>query len=248
MESHAINFYKDRVALNCLVKDIKNAKEVAEAIDGHAALGVLSKQFNSAEEGIEVVREYLKEVPATISVGLGAGDPTQWEKAAKISAATNPGHVNQVFTSAPIAKGMLMANGHTDTRVNSLMSPTGVVGKVKISTGALSESGEAVLADVETAVMMLKDMQVDAVKFFPMGGLKSIEELKAVAAACAKYDIMLEPTGGITKENFREILKVCLDAGVNKVMPHVYNAIINENGETVVEDVKELYEIIKELV
>lgn len=245
--SHGIRFYKDRVALNCLAKDIKNAKEVAEAIDGYVAVGVLSKQFNTVEEGVSAVKEYLKEIP-TVSVGLGAGDPTQWEKAAKIAAETNPGHVNEVFTGAPVARGMLVAKGHNDTRVNSLISPTGIVGKVKISTGAISEKGEAVIADVETAVMMLKDMQVDAVKFFPMGGLKSIEELKAVAAACAKHNVMLEPTGGITKENFKEILKVCLDAGVEKIMPHVYNSIINENGETVVEDVEYIYEIIKELV
>lgn len=247
MKSHAINFYKDRVALNCLAKDIKNAKEVSDAMEGHVAVGVLSKQFNTVEEGVEAVKEYLKEIP-TVSVGLGAGDPTQWEKAAKIAAETDPGHVNEVFTGAPVARGMLVAKGCENTRVNSLMSPTGIVGKVKISTGAMSEKSEAVLADVETAVLMLKDMQVDAVKFFPMGGLKSIEELKAVAAACAKHDVMLEPTGGITKENFKEILKVCLDAGVKKIMPHVYNSIINENGETVVSDVEEIYAMIKELV
>lgn len=247
MKSHAINFYKDRVALNCLAKDIKNAKEVSDAMEGHVAVGVLSKQFNTVEEGVVAVKEYLKEIP-TVSVGLGAGDPTQWEKAAKIAAETDPGHVNEVFTGAPVARGMLAAKGCENTRVNSLMSPTGIVGKVKISTGAMSEKSEPVLADVETAVLMLKDMQVDAVKFFPMGGLKSIEELKAVAAACAKHDVMLEPTGGITKENFKEILKVCLDAGVKKIMPHVYNSIINENGETVVSDVEEIYAMIKELV
>lgn len=247
MGSHAINFYKGRVALNCLAKDIKNAKEVSEAMDGHVAVGVLSKQFNTVEEGVAVVKEYLKEIP-TVSVGLGAGDPAQWEKAAKIAAETDPGHVNESFTGAPVARGMLVGKGCENTRVNSLMSPTGIVGKVNISTGTLSREGEVVLADVETAVMMLKDMQVDAVKFFPMGGLKSIEELKAVAAACAKHDIMLEPTGGITKENFKEILQVCLDAGVKKIMPHVYNSIMNENGETIVSDVEEIFEMMKELV
>lgn len=97
---------------------------------------------------------------------------------------------------------------------------------------------------------MLKDMGVHAAKFFPMGGLKSIEELKALAEACAKYDMpSIEPTGGITVENFREILKVCLDAGVKRVMSHVYNSIIDkETGKTKIEDIKKIYGIIKELV
>ena len=249
MAGKAIQFYKDKVAINVLAKDIENAKEIVEAIDGHAAIGVLSKQFNTVEEGVVEVQKWLKEIP-TVSVGLGAGDPTQWEKAAKIAAATDPGHVNEVFTGAPVAAGMLMANGAKNTMINSLMSPTGIVGKVKISTGHLSRNGKDAIVDVETAVLMLKDMSVHSVKFFPMGGLKTINELKAVAEACAKHNLpLLEPTGGITVENFKEILKVCLDAGVNKVMPHVYNSIVDEaTGKTKVEDIKRLYDIIKELV
>ena len=249
MAGKAIQFYNNKVAINVLAKDIDNAKEIVEAIDGHVAIGVLSKQFKTVEEGIVEVKKWLKEIP-TVSVGLGSGDPTQWEKAAKIAAATDPGHVNEVFTGAPVAAGMLMANGATNTMINSLMSPTGIVGKVKISTGPLSRNGEGAIVDVETAVLMLKDMAVDSVKFFPMGGLKSIDELKAVAQACAKYDLpLLEPTGGINVENFKEILKVCLDAGVNRVMPHLYNSIVDKTtGKTNVEDIKKLYDIMKELV
>lgn len=249
MSGKAINFYKDKVAINVLAKDIENAKEVVKAADGHVAIGVLSKQFKTAEEGIVKVNKWLEEIP-TVSVGLGAGDPMQWEKAAKIAAATDPGHVNEVFTGAPVAAGMLLANNAENTIVNSLISPTGIVGKVKISTGPLSQNGKDAIVDVETAVLMLKDMQVDAIKFFPMGGLKSIDELKAVANACAKYHLFsLEPTGGITVENFREILKTCLDAGVNRVMLHVYSSIIDKKtGETRTEDVKKLFEIIKDLI
>ena len=249
MAGKAIQFYKNKVAVNVVAKDIENAKEIVEAIDGHVAVGVLSKQFKTVEEGIVEVEKWLKEI-STVSVGLGSGDPTQWEKAAKIAAATDPGHVNEVFTGAPVAAGMLMANGAKNTMINSLMSPTGIVGKVKISTGPLSRNGEQAIVDVETAVLMLKDMAVHSVKFFPMGGLKTIDELKAVAEACAKHDLpLLEPTGGITLENFKEILKVCLDAGVNKVMPHVYNSIVDkESGKTKVEDIKKLYDIMKELV
>lgn len=249
MAGNAINFYKGKVAINVLAKDIENAKEIVETIDGHVAIGVLSKQFKTAEEGIVEVNKWLREIP-TVSVGLGSGDPMQWKKAAKIAAATDPGHVNEVFTGAPVAAGMLIANNAKNTMVNSLISPTGIVGKVKISTGPLSQDGKDAIVDVETAVLMLKDMGVHAAKFFPMGGLKSINELKALADACAKYDMpSIEPTGGITVDNFREILKVCLDSGVNRVMPHVYNSIIDKETEkTKAEDVKKLYEIIKELV
>ncbi len=249
MAGQKINFYKGRVAINVLAKDKVNAKEVVGAIDGHVAIGILSKQFNNPEEGVLEVEKWLKEIP-TISVGLGNGDPMQWEKAARIAAETDPGHVNQVFTGAPVAVGMLMAKNAENTMVNSLISPTGIVGKVKISTGPLSQNGEAGIVDVEAAVLMLKDMGVDAVKFFPMGGLKSIEELGAVAKACAKYNLaLLEPTGGINLENFREILQVCLEAGCKRVMPHIYNSIIDkETGNTKIEDIKRLYEIIQELV
>lgn len=246
MAGKAINFMNGKLALNVLAKDIENAKEIMEAAHGHAVVGVLSKQFNTSEEGIVEVNKWIDAL-GTVSVGLGAGDPTQWEKAARIAAATDPGHVNEVFTGAPVAKGMLMANGCENTMVNSLISPTGIVGKVKISTGSVSETETDAIVDVDTAVAMLKDMNVDAVKFFPMGGLKSIEELRAVAKACAKYDLpMLEPTGGIDLENFEEILKVCMDENVNRVMVHVYTSIIDkETGKTRIEDINTLYEIMK---
>lgn len=67
-----IKFYKDRVAVNFLAKDKKNGADVFNAIDGYTAIGVLSKQFDTVEEGIEYVKDYMKDVPV-VSVGLGAG-------------------------------------------------------------------------------------------------------------------------------------------------------------------------------
>ena len=83
-----IKFYKDRVAVNFLAKDKKNGADVFNAIDGYTAIGVLSKQFDTVEEGIEYVKDYMKDVPV-VSVGLGAGDPAQFQKAALIAAASN---------------------------------------------------------------------------------------------------------------------------------------------------------------
>ena len=121
---------------------------------------------------------------------------------------------------------------------------------VKISTGPLSKDAkEPAIVPVDTAIAMIKEMGGNSVKFFPMGGLKCKDELKAVAEACARNDFILEPTGGIDLDNFREIMEIILGAGVKKVIPHVYSSIIDkETGNTRIEDVKKLLGIVKELV
>ncbi|HBX06307.1 MAG TPA: 2-dehydro-3-deoxyphosphooctonate aldolase, partial [Leclercia adecarboxylata] len=45
-----------------------------------------------------------------------------------------------------------------------------------------------------------------------------------VAEACARHDFWLEPTGGIDLENYEEILQIALDAGVSKIIPHIYSS------------------------
>ncbi|WP_432403815.1 2-dehydro-3-deoxy-phosphogluconate aldolase [Wukongibacter sp. M2B1] len=244
-----IKFYKDKVAINFLAKDAENGKEIYDAIEGHTAVGVLSKQFKDHKEGVTYVRNFMEKVPC-VSVGLGDGDPYQGIKAAIIASKTNPGHVNQVFTSAGFASGALNANEHNDTAINVLISPTGTVGKVRINTGPLSSKQNDAIIDVETALAMILDMEAHSVKFYPMGGKKSIKELEYVANACSKMGIaMIEPTGGINLDNFEEILKVCLDSGIEKVMPHVYGAAIDkETGKTRVDIVEKLYEIVKRIV
>ena len=82
-----------------------------------------------------------------------------------------------------------------------------------------------------------------------MGGLKCREEFEAVAKACAENNFCLEPTGGIDLGNFKEILAIAVNAGVKRVIPHVYSSIIDkETGSTRVEDVEALYGMIKEVV
>lgn len=243
-----IKFYKNRLAINFLAKDKENGKEIYETMDGFTAIGVLSNKFNTVEEGIEYIKDFQKEIPS-VSVGLGAGDPSQAHKAALIAASTNPGHVNQVFTSAAYAAGAMKILKSDETLINVLISPTGKIGKVKISTGELSSKESDAVVDVDTAMAMVLDMKAHSIKFFPMKGTKAIEELKIVAEACVRHKIsMIEPTGGITIENFKEIVKVCLDAGVSKIMPHIYNSVIDsKTGKTKVEDVKKVYNIMKEL-
>ena len=244
-----IKFYNGRVALNVLAKDLENALAVYEAAEGHAVVGLLSKKYNTVEEGVKEVQEYLGKL-GVVSVGLGAGDPSQFEKAALIAAQTDPGHVNQVFTGAGYAAGALKANQFNRTYINVLMSPTGQPGKVKINTGELSSKAADAAVDIDTAVAMLKDMRAHSVKFFPMEGLKGAAELKEVVKASERAGLeLIEPTGGIDLENFEEIMKICLDSSIPRIMPHIYGSIIDMGtGLTRIEDVKKMYGIIKKLV
>lgn len=239
-------FYKDRVCINVLANSIENAKEIYEAIDGHILVGLLSKNYPTVEAAVEDMKLYAKEINNAVSVGLGAGDPNQWKMAAEISKELQPQHVNQVFTGVGYTRALL---GQKETLVNALISPCGKVGYVKVSTGPLSSKAEDGIIPVETAIEMLKDMGASSVKFFPMNGLNTIEEYKALAEACAKQDFILEPTGGIGLNNFEEILAIALKAGVKKVVPHVYTSIVDKaTGKTKVEDIMKIYEIIKRVV
>ncbi|MEQ5126275.1 KDGP aldolase family protein [Providencia zhijiangensis] len=240
------NFYHDRVCLNVLAGSHQNAKDIYAAAESFVVVGVLSKNYPDLESAIADMKVYAKEVDNALSVGLGAGDPKQSTMVSLISKEVQPQHVNQVFTGAPISRALL---GQNETFVNALISPTGTVGMVKISTGPLSAQAPDGIVPIETAIMMLKDMGADSVKFFNMQGLKYIEEYKAIAEACAKFDFSLEPTGGIDLENFAEILQIALDAGVKKIIPHIYSSIIDKTtGDTRPEDVRQLLNMVKNAV
>ncbi|WNJ80243.1 2-dehydro-3-deoxy-phosphogluconate aldolase [Cedecea neteri] len=244
-----INFYRQRVAINVLAKDIANAREIYEAAEGHAVIGVLSAQFDSVEDGINEIQRWMAEVPS-ISVGLGAGDPAQFYKAAMIASKVHPAHVNQTFTGCGFAAGALAATCGEKTHINALVSPTGIAGEVLISTGVSSSQGTPARVSSDAAVRMMLDAGAHAAKFFPMGGEKSLRELYALAEAAARNGMtLIEPTGGIDLDNFGIILQTCLEAGMLRVMPHVYTSIIDpQTGNTRPEDVVRLMDIVKSLV
>lgn len=243
--SKLANFYNDKICLNVLANSVENAKEVYEASEGHVLVGVLSKNYPTVELAVEDMRRYSLAINNAVSVGLGAGDPNQWKMVGDICKEFSPQHVNQVFTGIGYTRAML---GQNETLVNGLISPTGKVGYVKVSTGPLSCKAEDAVVPVRTAIQMLKDMGCSSIKFFPMGGLKSRDEYEEVCKACAELDFIMEPTGGIDLENFEEIVKIALDNGVKKVVPHVYTSIVDkETGDTKVEDVKTLLKIMKKL-
>jgi len=240
-----VNFYKGRVCLNCLTNSIENAKAIVEAAEGYVAVGILSANYPDVESAVEDMRKYQAAVDNNISVGLGAGNPNQWKAVAEISGQIKPKHTNQTFT----AGGYTRAKTGDEPFMNSMVTPSGKPGYVKISTGPLCKDLEPAIVPVATAIAMAKEQGADSLKYFPMGGLKVREEFEAVAKACAEHDFNLEPTGGIDLDNFQEILQIALRAGVKHIIPHVYTSIIDkESGATRIEDVKKLYAMIRECV
>lgn len=247
-EFSKFNFLNNKVVINCLAKDTQNAGEILEAAEGHIAIGLLSTRFPTVEENVTEVEKFQKIVPL-ISIGLGGGSPKQWQIAARIAARTDPGHVNQVFPASGYTKGLLEGNNCENTVVNALISPTGTVGKVKINTGVYSQSsGQEV--DLETALLMMKDIGLNSVKFFNMKGTTFIDELAAAAQKCKEVGIeMIEPTGGVNPDNIVDILEVCLSSGVKFVMPHVYSSIIDkESGKTKPQEVFKIIKSIEQLL
>lgn len=239
-------FYQDRVCLNVLAGSKENAREIWQAAEGHVLVGVLSKNYDSVDSAVADMREYAALIDNALSVGLGAGDPNQSAMVSAISAQVQPQHVNQVFTGVGTSRALL---GQTQTVVNGLVSPTGKPGWVKISTGPLSSTCADGIVPVETAIALLKDMGGSSVKYFPMGGLSAIDEFKAVAVACAEQDFWLEPTGGIDLDNYETILQIALEAGVSKIIPHIYSSIIDKaSGNTRPADVSTLLAMTKKHV
>lgn len=239
-------FYQGKIALNVLAKDIPNAREVFEAAEGHVLVGVLSKAYPTVEEAVVAMRQYGEAIDEAVSIGLGAGDNRQAAVVAEIAKHYPGSHINQVFPAVGATRANL---GTQDSWINSLVSPTGKVGYVNISTGPVSAANaDHAIVPVRAAIALVKDMGGNALKYFPMKGLACEAEYREVARACAEEGFALEPTGGIDLDNFEPIVKIALEAGVEKVIPHVYSSIIDpESGKTRVEDVRILLDTVKRL-
>lgn len=240
------NYLNDRICLNVLAQSIENAKACYEAAEGHVVVGVLSKDYDSDASAILEMKQYADACDNALSIGLGAGDPYQSEMVSRLAKELQPQHVNQVFTGVATSRALL---GQSETVVNGLISPTGRVGFVNVATGPLSSQSEPAEVPIETAIKLLQDMGGSSIKYFPMNGLAHQDEYIAVAEACAKYDFYLEPTGGIDLDNYEAIVKIALQAGVKKIIPHVYSSIIDaQTKQTRPQDVKTLLEMTKKLL
>ncbi|MGL4931370.1 MAG: KDGP aldolase, partial [Plesiomonas sp.] len=181
-----------------------------------------------------------------LSIGLGAGDPKQSAMVSELAGILQPQHVNQVFTGVATSRALLR---QSQTVVNGLVSPTGKMGWVNISTGPRSCEFTPAVVPVDTAIAMLQDMGGSSIKYFPMGGLAHRDEYQYVAEACARNQFALEPTGGIDLDNFEEIVRIALDAGVEKIIPHIYSSIIDKaSGQTRPQDVATLLQITQRIV
>lgn len=240
-------FYQNRVALNVLANSIENAKEVFEAAEGHVLVGVLSKDYPTVDAAVTAMKEYGAAIDDAVSIGLGAGDNRQAAVVAEIAKYYPGSHINQVFPAVGATRANL---GENDSWINSLVSPTGKLGYVNISTGPISAgTSETAIVPIKAAIALVRDMGGNALKYFPMKGLKHEAEFRAVAEACGEEGFALEPTGGIDLDNFSKILEIALEANVPKIIPHVYSSIIDrESGKTNEEDVRKLLTIIKKLV
>lgn len=233
-----------RILFNVLAKDLENAKAISQFDKSRVLVGVMVKNFATDKEAVEQVQSYMEQGILT-SVGLGAGDPSMWKRVADVSAECKPYHINQVFPAAGYTKGRLDAIRQDSFIVNSLLEPTEEPGMVYVSTGAVSrERKEAVTC--ETAAKLMADIGLPSVKFFPVGGLEKLEHIKSMVNAAVKEGISIfEPTGGIDMENVYEIVKVCIEAGAETVIPHLYTSLIDkETGETKPEYIKTLVEMV----
>ncbi|MEG0166073.1 2-dehydro-3-deoxy-phosphogluconate aldolase [Anaerorhabdus sp.] len=242
-----VNYYKDKVCLNVLAGSKENAKDIYQAAGKCVLVGVLSIDYPGVKSAVNDMKDYMDILEGNLSVGLGAGNPKQCLVVGDIAKEIKANHFNQVFTSVAYTR----ANVNNNTSlINCLVSPTGRPGYVKISTGPLSSTAtEAAIVPVDVAAKMCIDMGGTSLKFFPMKGLSCKEELIEVAKACALNDLILEPTGGIDIDNFKEIVELSLKHGVKKVIPHVYSSIIDkETGNTRIEDVKVLMKLVKEIL
>lgn len=247
MATMANRLYKNRAALNVLAGSIQNAKEVFEAAEGYVLVGVLSKNYPTVQEAVSAMKEYGAAIEDAVSIGLGAGDNRQAAVVAEIVKSYPGTHINQVFPAVGATRANLRG---ADGWISSLVSPSGQAGYVNISTGPFSAAGaDQAVVPVKAAIALVRDMGGNALKYFPMQGLKLADEYRAVAEACAEEGFALEPTGGIDKDNFEAIVRIAFEAGVQQVIPHVYSSIIDSaSGDTVVSDVRELHYKLKGLV
>ncbi|MBG9774820.1 KDGP aldolase [Brevibacillus laterosporus] len=227
-----------KVRVNLLARDAENAKDIMEILNGQVLVGIMVKSFPSVELAVEKVEEYQR-VGIPVSVGLGAADPTQWKKVADVAKLTIPPHVNQVFPAAGYTIGLLEGEGATNTVVNAVITPSGTIGKVYVTTGPESQKYEEAIS-CEAAAALIADMGIPSVKFYPLNN--RLDELAVMVKAAVEAGITIfEPTGGITVENMAETVRICIANGAREVIPHIYTSIVDKaTGLTKVEDVQAL--------
>lgn len=218
---------KKIIKLNVLASNVENARQLAEAAEGNIYIGVMVKPFPTIDEAVEAVNELqARDIP--VSVGLGAGDPAQWQKVVDVAVRTKPAHVNQVYPAAGHTIAAMEAAGSKCTIVNALIRPSGQAGQVSVLTGPISGKYNEYIS-CAAAAALLQESNIPSVKFYPIGGDKHLDEVAAmVKAAVAAGITMFEPTGGIDVKSVEAVVKTCLDNGATTVVPHIYTALVDQ--------------------
>lgn len=215
------------IRLNVLAKDLNNASQIVEATNGMVYIGIMVKNFACVDSAVQTVREF-QQANIPVSVGLGAGDPTQWRKVAEVAVKTKPVHVNQVFPAAGYTIGALESAGSSDTIVNALISPSGIPGKVNIFTGPQSQTYQELIS-CDAAAALLQEIGVKSVKFYPIDGDKRLDEVAAMVKAAVKHGITIfEPTGGIDAHSVHKVVETCVENGAQVIIPHIYTAFVDK--------------------
>lgn len=212
-----------KVLLNIQTRSLRTSKEAAELLGSAVFVGVTAKDYPNLEEGIAYIQQ-LHQHGVQVSAGLGDGSADQWERTLDLALNTNPAHLNQIFPAAGLSQYMLKGKGF-NTLVNGMVGPTGKLGEVILGTGPLSRDQAGSSVSIGAALALMKEVGVQSVKFFPIEGTKRLDEVRAVARAVAEAGMIMEPTGGITPDNAAEIVKLCLNEGVEYLMPHIYGSL-----------------------
>ena len=232
------------VRINLLAKDRQNALDIVEATEGQVYIGIMVKNFNSIDEAVEQILDFQQaEIP--VSVGLGAGDPSQWQRVVEAAVRTKPVHVNQVFPAAGYTLAALKGVGSDHTLVNALISPAEGIGKVSVCTGPESRNFPDSIS-CDAAAAMLKEIGIRSVKLYPIGGQSRLEEVAEMVRAAVRQGITIfEPTGGIDIHSVHKVVDVCAKNGAEMIIPHIYTALVDK--ATGLTDPREVAKLIKSL-
>lgn len=233
-----------KVLMNIQCDCVEECEQLLHTYGRCFLTGIVAKSFPSLEEGVALIRR-MQDAGVPVSAGLGDGSAIQWERALELAKLTDPEHLNEVFPAAALSQAVLKAQG-CRTLVNALVRPTGTPGMVSISTGPLSEKQDDAVIPMETAAAMMAEVGISSVKFYHIQGDARLEEVRAVAEVAGKYNMVMEPTGGITPENVAAVVKTCLDAGATCIMPHIYGSLKNKTtGKMDLEKFRRAYEAIR---
>lgn len=231
----------DKFLFNYLAKDKKNAADIMEAGGGYVVPGIASDQYDSVKDAILKVQEF-REITKTVSIGLGGDGNTQnWKKVLDIAIASNPGHINQPFETAPYSRGFLDAKGKKQL-VNALVNPTGEKGKIQLA------NSKKVL-HVEEFLEIASSLGIESIKLMPVKGIDHLDELIYLTKMASVYGIRgVEPAGGINLNNIKQIIDGVKDIDIEFFMPHIFgSAIDSKTGETIPDTVKEIYKKVRDL-